>query len=140
MIAYNLNSKINYGKQVYALEDLLKSHPDYLDWCIIKLSWFTVTDETMDEIKKIIPDIKVSEKAEEMRQQKCQIYEADPEFETEDFSESKEDNNDEMDCPVENDIDEWLPDLNPAHDPSQNPWISVFGRGDEADAAFWSTE
>lgn len=29
---------------------------------------------------------------------------------------------------------------NPAQDPSQNPWIDVFGEGEEAEDAYWSTE
>ena len=29
-------------------------------------------------------------------------------------------------------------DLNPAHDPSQNPWIDVSGPGDEAEMAYWN--
>jgi hypothetical protein len=29
---------------------------------------------------------------------------------------------------------------NPAHNPSQNPWIDVFGPGDEAETAYWNTD
>jgi len=29
---------------------------------------------------------------------------------------------------------------NPAHDPTQNPWIEVFGPGEEAEAAYWNTD
>ncbi len=29
--------------------------------------------------------------------------------------------------------------MNPAHDPSDNPWIDVFGPGEEAEAAYWNT-
>jgi hypothetical protein len=30
--------------------------------------------------------------------------------------------------------------MNPAHDPSENPWIDVFGPGDEAETAYWNTD
>lgn len=30
--------------------------------------------------------------------------------------------------------------MNPAHDPSDNPWIDVFGPGEEAEAAYWKTD
>ena len=30
--------------------------------------------------------------------------------------------------------------MNPAHDPSGNPWIDVFGPGEEAEAAYWNTD
>lgn len=30
--------------------------------------------------------------------------------------------------------------MNPAHDPSQNPWIEVFGPGEEAETAYWNTD
>ena len=30
--------------------------------------------------------------------------------------------------------------INPSHDPGENPWIDVFGEGDEADAAYWNTD
>lgn len=29
--------------------------------------------------------------------------------------------------------------MNPAHCPSENPWIDVFGPGDEAETAYWNT-
>jgi hypothetical protein len=29
-------------------------------------------------------------------------------------------------------------DMNPSHDPSQNPWIDVFGPGEEAEMAYWN--
>jgi len=29
-------------------------------------------------------------------------------------------------------------DMNPAHDPSQNPWINVSGPGEEAEMAYWN--
>jgi hypothetical protein len=29
---------------------------------------------------------------------------------------------------------------NPAHDPNENPWIDVFGPGDEAETAYWNTD
>ena len=29
---------------------------------------------------------------------------------------------------------------NLAHDPSETPWIDVFGPGEEAEAAYWNTE
>lgn len=31
-----------------------------------------------------------------------------------------------------------IDDLNPAHDPSQNPWIDVSGPGEEAEMAYWN--
>ena len=34
------------------------------------------------------------------------------------------------------DYDPW----NPAHDPGENPWIDVFGAGEEAEAAYWNTD
>ena len=30
--------------------------------------------------------------------------------------------------------------MNPAHNPSENPWIDVFGPGEEAEAAYWNTD
>jgi hypothetical protein len=30
--------------------------------------------------------------------------------------------------------------MNPAHDPSENPWIDVFGPGFEAEQAYWNTD
>lgn len=29
-------------------------------------------------------------------------------------------------------------DMNPSHDPSQNPWIDVSGPGEEAEMAYWN--
>lgn len=31
-----------------------------------------------------------------------------------------------------------LDDMNPAHDPLQNPWIDVSGPGEEAEMAYWN--
>ncbi len=30
--------------------------------------------------------------------------------------------------------------MKPAHDPNENPWIEVFGPGDEAETAYWNTD
>ena len=38
-------------------------------------------------------------------------------------------------------VGDWDYDrMNPAHDPSDNPWIDVFGPGEEAEAAYWNTD
>lgn len=31
-----------------------------------------------------------------------------------------------------------IDDLNPSHDPSQNPWIDISGPGEEAEMAYWN--
>ena len=31
-------------------------------------------------------------------------------------------------------------DYNQPHSPSENPWIDVFGAGEEAEAAYWNTD
>lgn len=37
-------------------------------------------------------------------------------------------------------FNDWNNDrMNPAHNPSENPWIEVFGQGEEAEAAYWNT-
>lgn len=36
---------------------------------------------------------------------------------------------------------DWQYDRNnPAHNPSENPWIDIFGPGDEAETAYWNTD
>jgi hypothetical protein len=51
--------------------------------------------------------------------------------------------NQDQDVPLSNDdlaFADWNYDhSNPAHNPSENPWIDVFGPGEEAESAYWNT-
>ena len=70
MKTYTQNSLIKFGKYNGSiLEDVAKSDSDYINWCIVTLDHFYITEETV-EILKSNSGFKISEEANHALEQK----------------------------------------------------------------------
>lgn len=57
----HISDKFTFGKYCgYTLSDVLDKNEEYVDWCMMNVEGFVLTDEVMDEFKKIYPDFIIS--------------------------------------------------------------------------------
>jgi hypothetical protein len=86
MKIYNINSLFTFGKHSgkkilhVANEDM-----GYINWCLINLDHFVVSDDTIEEIQKSILEFKLSDLAEQVRLQKIHTLESEIEDDLDDF-------------------------------------------------------
>lgn len=137
---YTLETEFTFGKfRGKTLIDVMNEDPSYLDWCLINLDHFYISNETLEAIRQIKPNFNFSENAEEKRLEKYQELEAEQNDESE-YDDFQDDYRHHYST-EELEMGDWDYDpMNPAHNPSDNPWINVFGPGDEAEAAYWNTD
>ena len=137
MIKYEIESIFNFGKfKGKTLLDVLSTNPNYVKWCFVNVATFYINNLTINEIRVIIPNF--LKKKNEIKLLKTKTLQWDQEcFLEHPFYE-------EHDSNVYSDSELYTQDwdyilMNPAHNPSENPWIAVFGAGDEAESAYWNT-
>ena len=136
---YTLDTEFTFGKfNGKTVREVLDLQPSYLDWYLLNLDHFYLSDETIEAIKQIKPNFLLSELANQKRQEKFETWEQaqtnhEEDYQTDDYRQHWTDDDLQM--------GDWDYDpMNPAHDPSENPWIDVFGPGDEAETAYWNTD
>jgi hypothetical protein len=130
---YTLDTEFTFGKfNGKTVREVLDLQPSYLDWYLLNLDHFYLSDETIEAIKQIKPNFLLSELANQKRQEKFETWEQ-AQTNHDDYRQHWTDDDLQM--------GDWDYDpMNPAHDPSENPWIDVFGPGDEAETAYWNTD
>ena len=138
MKLYSLRSEFTFGKyEGKTLREVLDFDPSYIDWCSIHLDHFCICDEDIDYINSIFPGFPISEEGRKKLNQKYEIWEKEQnEIGYENNSSSHRTYDEDELMGANWDYDPY----NPAHDPSENPWIDVFGPGDEAEEAYWNTD
>ena len=134
---YELTQVLNFGKHKgKTILEIAKQEPSYLNWCMVNLEHFYISDEVLSELHEQGLDLSFNAEAESIRKQKLEKIEAKMESSPEDHDPYRRSwSHEEL---AEGD---WNYSYkNPAHDPDENPWIDVFGPGDEAEAAYWNTD
>jgi hypothetical protein len=130
-----------------SLRYVAKFDPSYVYWCIRTIDYFYVSDETLEEIKKINRHFKLIVRHRE--EVKVAMAEKRQRWISELILTDIEEREAESDklygrTKVTDDelqTGDWEYDpLNPAHNPDENPWIAEFGAGDEAETAYWNTD
>ncbi|MDR2651083.1 MAG: hypothetical protein LBC68_02035 [Prevotellaceae bacterium] len=59
---YDIDTKFDFGKYTgKTLQEVLEIQPSYINWCIINLTHFYISEDVIDEIKSIKPDFTLSE-------------------------------------------------------------------------------
>jgi hypothetical protein len=136
---YSLDTEFTFGKfKGKTVREVLDLHPFYLEWCLLKLDHFYISDEALESIKQIKQDFSFSEKANQKRQEKFETWQQEQENR---HADNYEDDYHHHWSDDELEMGDWdYNPMNPAHDPDENPWIDVFGPGDEAETAYWNTD
>ncbi|MGI6310587.1 MAG: hypothetical protein ACOXZU_03515 [Bacteroidales bacterium] len=71
MKSYYLNTKFKFGKfKGKTLREILRIQPSYIDWCIVNLDHFYLSNQTMNRIWGFKPDFTLSPGAQDMLLQK----------------------------------------------------------------------
>lgn len=71
MKPYTLNTKLEFGKYSgNSLKEVVESDPNYIEWCILNLGHFRLSDSTVAEIRKIQRSFRLSVDAEIKRKNK----------------------------------------------------------------------
>jgi site-specific DNA-adenine methylase len=68
---YSLNSSFNFGKHKGKdLLSVIKTDLEYINWCLINIDIFIISDQTLSELINLIPELKFSDLAENFRKMK----------------------------------------------------------------------
>ena len=138
---YYLDTIFTFGKfSGKTIREILELHPFYIEWCLLNLDHFYVSEETIEEIKQIKSDFNLTEQAKQKQIEKFQLWEPNK-IEEEHYDNDYENDFHQNWSEEDLEMGDWnYNPMNPAHDPSENPWIDVFGPGDEAETAYWNTD
>jgi hypothetical protein len=138
---YNWESKFDFGKyNQKSIKEVFEKNPSYIDWCFQKVDWFCVSDEIFEKIPIVVSLKKYKEVFITKEQQDClKILNEKHEMKKQKLIET---------TPVNGSLKyinyfhcENEPHIfgDPRYDRSENPWIDVFGEGEEAEVAYWNT-
>ena len=134
---YYFDTPIDFGMyKGETLQEIIGKNGSYIKWCVLNVDYFFVALEDLQECydKKgwiLSDDAKLALAKKEQRL---------AEFNQCDGVDVIEDSPRHWDQD-ELEMADWEYDRhNPAHSPSENPWIDVFGAGEEAEAAYWNTD
>ena len=146
---YKLNTVFTFGKfKGKTLKEVITIQPSYVEWCLVNLDHFYISDKVLKEIKQIRKNFYLSEEAEAKRREKFDEWKSNrKKLNQENNREYNHEREYKYKSPFHYDWSEeelrsgdWDYDpTNPAHDPSENPWIDVFGPNEEAEIAYWNT-
>ena len=68
---YMLDTEFNFGTfEGKTLQEVIAIRASYINWCMINLDHFCISDEVLDEIKEIKPGFSLSKEADECLTQK----------------------------------------------------------------------
>ena len=86
MKLYNINDRFTFGKHTgKTILEVIGEDIGYINWCLINLDHFVISDDSIDEIKKCVPEFKLSDLAEQVRLQKMNKIETETEADLDDF-------------------------------------------------------
>ena len=142
---YNWETTLDFGKyKGRSIMEVFDKNPDYVKWCLKNVDWFCITDEIFDKLPiDYDPNIlweKLNNNYETNMEQEHTKSEEDS---------LREKHNDKKERLLRQELSSDIIDedyyedsniymsRNPNHD---NPWIDVFGAGEEADTAYWNTQ
>jgi hypothetical protein len=143
---YTLYSKFDFGK--YKGEKLLAvamKNVSYIEWCVLKVEKFYIDSLTIEAIRQSRPHFMKGPLVTQKQHEKAIILEKEIEDDKNeagfgcDFESQIKEYHRNWDV-MESASGDWDFDpMNPAHISKENPWLDVFGPGDESEAAYWST-
>ncbi|MEQ5789759.1 hypothetical protein J4E06_01770 [Muricauda sp. NFXS6] len=151
LMVYHMPFKFNWGKyKNRVISSILEEDPEYLLWCVIHVSHFSLNEliflhPKIRSNRLFMPSLKENFVKLDMVKEwsfnygigENDFYRRPPK---EDYLQSASyvHQYDELDLAMA----DWDYDgrNNPAHNTSENPWIDLFGPGDEAEVAFWNTD
>lgn len=88
---YTLDTEFTFGKfQGNTVRQVIDIQPSYLDWCVLNLDHFYISDEVIEEIKGVIPDFKLSDEGVTKLNDKYEVWENEQENDYDDYDDYHE--------------------------------------------------
>lgn len=140
---YNWESSFDFGQyKGEQLKEVFEKNPSYISWCFQKVEWFCITDDIFKKLPIVLALQKDNRMSNVKEQQDWLQILVDK------HSKKKEELN-SVQSEISNDY-KYESDYNyydnkpymlgdPRYDRNENPWIDVFGEGEEAETAYWNT-
>ena len=76
MKSYQLDTEFGFGKyEGQTLDEIIKTDLDYINWCLINLDHFVISDEIVEVVKTLQPAFQLTAEAEEKRKEKLETWE-----------------------------------------------------------------
>jgi hypothetical protein len=73
---YNIDTKFAFGKYSgKTMREILEIQPSYIEWCVINLDHFCISESVIDEIKSIKPNFVLSNEGQQKLADKYEIWE-----------------------------------------------------------------
>ena len=134
---YYFDAPIDFG--MYngdTIEEIMEKNGSYIKWCVLNVDYFYVALEDLQEwYDKKGWTLSDNVKLTLSQKEKLLLDSSRYDEEGDDDCANQHWDQDELE------MADWEYDRhNPAHSPSENPWIDVFGAGEEAEAAYWNTD
>ena len=80
MKSYNLETEFSFGKfEGKTVKEVLDLQISYLEWCLLNLDHFYVSDEVIAEIKLLKPSFEISESTVKVRDSKLATWQEERE-------------------------------------------------------------
>ncbi|MEZ4921850.1 MAG: hypothetical protein R2780_01650 [Crocinitomicaceae bacterium] len=136
MKLYDWDSIFDFGQnEGRSLKEVFGSNNSYISWCFQKVDWFCITDEIFEQLPVVI-----ALRNDKSKEDWLKIL-------TDKHSDKKLKLQEEESYSIgDNQTDQEYHDNepymigDPRYDSAENPWIDVFGEGDEAETAYWNTD
>jgi hypothetical protein len=72
---YSISTELNFGKfKGFSLKMILETQSNYINFCVLKLDHFCISNETLDDIKKIKPLFTLSQEEENVNSNKLKKW------------------------------------------------------------------
>lgn len=136
MKRYTLQSELTFGKYSGMTIDAVTAiNPGYIIWCLLNLNHFFISETELKILENKYPSLHISKETWKAVANKMK----------EDTIKEKN----SFDYPLrkryysqdEMEMGDWdYNPLNEAHVQDNNPWIEVFGPGEEAETAYWNCD
>jgi len=77
MKSYEIDTELHFGKyEGKTLKDVVLADSSYVEWCILNLDHFVISDESIEDIKKLMPTFVLTPEADEVRKIRAEDYES----------------------------------------------------------------
>lgn len=140
---YDWESSFDFGQHNgESLKEVFDRNPSYLSWCFQKVDCFCIIDDIFEKLPIVISLKKNNTMSNVKEQQDWLKILTDKHFlkkqELNDAKQAKD--TFDYDSHYEYIDNEPIMLGDPRYDRSENPWIDVFGEGEEAETAYWNTD
>ena len=89
---YDLDSQITFGKyEGKTIREIVDLQPNYIDWCATNLDHFYISEDLIEEIKKIKSDFTLSSAGRQKMDEKYIMWKQEQESNPNDIDKKNED-------------------------------------------------